>query len=295
MKILIAGASGLVGSALIRRLEPNHEITRLVRRPAGAGEIEWDPSRGQLSADKLGGFDAVIHLGGESIAEGRWSAAKKQRIRDSRVDSTKLLAERMAQATPRPACFVCASAIGYYGDRGAELLTEDSPAGEGFLPEVCQAWEAATRPAAEAGIRVVNVRIGVVLTKKGAALAKILTPFKLGVGGVVGSGRQYWSGIPLAELVSIFEYCVTNDQISGPVNAVTPNAPTNFEFTKTLGKILGRPTIFPLPGFVARVMLGEMADALLLASARVEPKKLLDTGYTFEYPDTEASLRAALA
>ncbi len=267
MKILIAGSSGLVGSELIRRLAPNHEITRLVRRPPGPGEIQWNPESGQLAADQLGGFDAVIHLGGESIAEGRWTSAKKQRIRDSRVVSTRLLAERLAQSAPRPACFICASATGYYGNRGDELLTEDSLPGEGFLPTVCQEWEAATRPAADAGIRVVNIRIGIVLTRKGAALAKILTPFKLGVGGIVGNGRQYWSGIPLEELVSIFEFCLTHDQVAGPVNAVTPHAPTNFEFTKKLGKLLGRPTIFPLPGFVAKVMLGEMADDLLLASA----------------------------
>ncbi|MEM7311773.1 MAG: TIGR01777 family oxidoreductase [Planctomycetota bacterium] len=296
MKVVIAGSTGLVGTALVAKLqEAGHDVIRLVRRPAkGPGEIQWDPANSKLDAGALDGVDGVVHLGGDNIAEGRWTDAKKKRIRESRVMSTTLLAETLASMENKPKFFVCASAIGYYGRRGDEVLTESSAPGTGFLPEVCQAWEASTKAASDAGVRVVNVRIGVVLARNGGALAKMLTPFKLGLGGVVGSGRQYWSAVPLTELVNIIKFCCDNEGISGPVNAVTPNAENNKVFTKTLGRVLGRPTIFPLPGFVAKILLGEMADDLLLGSTRVEPAKLKESGYEFIYSDLESALRAEL-
>ena len=295
MKVLIAGSSGLVGKRLVDELQSqNHDVSRLVRRAAKDGEIQWDPKNQQLDASELEGFDAVVHLGGESIAEGRWNPAKKRRIRDSRVDSTTLLSGRLADLANKPSAFLCASAIGYYGSRGDEVLTESSSAGSDFLANVCQEWESATSVAVDAGIRVVNLRTGVVLDPEGGALSKIITPFKLGAGGVVGSGAQYWSCVALGELTNIIAYSLTNSSISGPVNGVCPHPTTNREFTKTLGAILKRPTIFPLPAFAARLMLGEMADALLLASARVMPQKLTDAGYDFQFPTLESSLRDAL-
>jgi uncharacterized protein (TIGR01777 family) len=296
MKIAIAGSSGLVGQRLVSQLQSSgHDIVRLVRKtPENASEIQWSPDSAQLNGSDLATVDGVVHLGGDNIAEGRWTAAKKKLIRDSRVDSTTLLAKTMSEMPEKPKFFVCASAIGYYGRRGDEVLTEDSEPGTGFLPDVCQEWEASTEAASQAGIRVANVRIGVVLAKNGGALAKMLTPFKLCLGGVVGSGNQYWSSVPLTELVNIIQFCCENESVSGPVNAVTPNPVTNKEFTKTLGKVLGRPTIFPLPAFVAKTLLGEMADDLLLGSTRVEPKKLLEYGYKFLYPTLSEGLRAEL-
>jgi len=230
-------------------------------------------------------------LAGENIAAGRWSAKQKDKIRESRVNGTKLLCETLAGLEQKPQVLVSASAIGFYGDRGNEELTEESSVGTGFLPEVCQAWEAATEPAKQAGIRVVNLRIGVVLSKDGGALQKMLLPFKLCAGGIVGNGKQYWSWIGLTDLVGVICHALPSESVSGPVDAVAPNTVTNHEFTKTLGAVISRPTIFPLPAFVARIMLGEMADGLLLASARVLPNQLQASGYEFRYPD----LRAALA
>lgn len=296
MRIVIAGSSGLVGKRLIELLSSSgHEVIRLVRQSATDGQIQWNPSSGELDGSKLEGCDAVVHLGGESIAEGRWNPMKKRRIRDSRVDSTALLANTLASLSDKPDVFVCGSAIGYYGSRADEELTESSSAGSDFLAGVCQEWESSTKPASEAGIRVVNLRTGVVLDPAGGALSKILTPFKLGAGGVVGNGKQYWSCVALNELTSIIKFCIETPAIVGPVNGVCPQPTTNHEFTKTFGSILGRPTIFPLPAFVAKLMLGEMAEALLLASARVLPKKLTDSGYQFKFADLESSLRDALA
>jgi len=292
MKILVSGSTGLVGSALVPfLLTGGHQVARLVRsQPTAGGEVPWDPAAGRLEATNLEGLDAVVHLAGERIT-GRWTAAKKARIRSSRVQGTRLLAETLARP---PKTLVCASAIGYYGHRGDELLREESPPGAGFLAEVCREWEAAARPAAEKGIRVVQLRIGVVLSAAGGALALMLTPFKLGLGGRVGTGQQYMSWIALDDLAGIIQHALANESLRGPVNAVAPRAITNREFTKTLGRVLGRPTIFPMPAFAARLAFGQMADELLLASARVEPTRLIASGYKFRTPELEAALRHLL-
>jgi uncharacterized protein (TIGR01777 family) len=295
MKILVSGSSGLVGNKLTSLLTAErHEVTVLVRRPAERAEIRWDPAAGDLDARALQGFDGIVHLAGENIAQGRWTAAKKQRIRASRVDSTHLLCQTLAGLAPQPSVLVNASAIGYYGDRGDQQLDEDSAAGEGFLPEVCQAWEAATQPATDAGIRVVRLRIGVVLSADGGALKKMLLPFRLGAGGRVGTGRQYWSWISIDDLVGVIHHALNADSLSGAVNAVAPQPVTNQQFTQTLGRVLRRPTIFPMPAFAARLALGEMANDLLLASARVAPAKLNESGYAFRHPDLESALRHVL-
>src|SRR3989338_4623676 len=296
MKVLVTGSTGLVGSALVPFLASGgHEVVRLVRgrlKP-GVVEVPWDPQAGTIEAAKLEGLDAVVHLAGERIT-GRWTAAKKARIRSSRVQGTRLLAETLARLGRPPPTLVCASAIGYYGHRGDELLREESPPGAGFLAEVCREWEAAARPAAEKGIRVVQLRIGVVLSAAGGALALMLTPFKLGLGGRVGTGQQYMSWIALDDLAGIIQHALANESLRGPVNAVAPRAITNREFTKTLGRVLGRPTIFPMPAFAARLAFGQMADELLLASARVEPTRLIASGYKFRTPELEAALRHLL-
>jgi uncharacterized protein (TIGR01777 family) len=254
----------------------------------------WNYQERRIDAEQLASADAVIHLAGESIAEGRWNDAKKRRIRESRELGTRFLAESITRLPRRPQVLVSASAVGYYGDRGDEQLTEDSPAGNGFLPEVCRAWEAACRPAAEAGVRVVNIRIGVVLDKNGGALAKMLLPFKLGAGGRIGSGRQWWSWIALDDLIRVFRTAIDNESLTGAINGTAPQPVTNREFTNTLGKVLRRPTIFPMPAFAARLALGEMANDLLLASARVLPKRLKENGFQFQHPELEGALRSVL-
>ena len=295
MKILVTGASGLVGSALIPLLAGGgHEVARLGRSAPGAGDIRWDPNAAVLEAGALEGFDGVIHLAGENIASGRWNAARKRRIKESRVRGTLLLAETLASLERPPRVLVSASATGFYGDRGDEELTEESPAGSGFLPEVCREWEAATEAAAAKGIRVVHARLGVVLSRDGGALAMMLTPFKLGAGGIVGSGRQYTSWITLDDTAAALAHLLATETVSGPVNLVAPAPVTNREFTKTLGRVLRRPTVFPLPGFVARVVFGEMADELLLGSTRVKPVNLLDSGYVFRHGSLEEGLRHVL-
>ena len=295
MKILVTGASGLVGSALVPFLaDGGHEVVRLGRSAPGAGDILWDPNAGVLEASALEGFDGVIHLAGENIASGRWNAARKRRIKESRVQGTLLLAQTLAGLERPPQVLVSASAVGFYGDRGDEELTEESPAGSGFLPEVCREWEGATEAAAGKGIRVVHARLGVVLSQDGGALAKMLTPFKLGAGGIVGNGRQYMSWITLDDTAAALGHLLATETVSGPVNVVAPAPATNGEFTKSLGRVLRRPTLFPLPGFVARVVFGEMADALLLASTRVKPAGLLDSGYVFRHGSLEEGLRAVL-
>ncbi len=294
MHVLVSGASGLVGTALRARLDKDQfKVTRLVRRDAEEGEISWQPAKGVLSQEALTGIEGVVNLSGESIAEGRWNAAKKQRILESRLQTTHLLATTLAKLDPLPKVFVSASAIGFYGDRGNELLDEGSAAGTSYLADVCQQWEAATMPAVEAGIRVVNLRIGVVLSKEGGALQKMLLPFKMGGGGIVGDGKQYWSWIGLNDLVGAIEHCLVTSSLAGPVNAVADSS-TNHAFTKALGKVLRRPTLVPLPGFAAKLVLGEMAEALLLASARVEPRQLRVSGFEFESPDIDSALRHAL-
>lgn len=296
MNILVTGSTGLVGSAVVPFLTTGgHRALRLVRgTPRNADEITWNPTAGTIDADKLEGIDAVVHLAGDNIAHGRWTAAKKARIRDSRVLGTRLLSTALAKLNRKPRVFVCASAIGFYGHRGDEVMTESSPPGPTFISNVCRDWEAATEPAKQAGIRVVNLRIGVVLTPRGGALAKMLTPFKLCAGGVVGSGRQYWSWIALDDVVGAIHHAITHDELTGPVNAVAPETLTNAEFTKILGRVLHRPTIAPLPTFVVKLLLGEMGDELLLASTRVVPNRLQETGYQFRCPTLEGALRHVL-
>jgi len=296
MKIVVSGSTGLVGSALAPVLKSKgHEVVSLTRSSSSAaqqraGAVIWDPMSGELRREDLEGVDAAIHLAGENIAAKRWTAEQKAKIRDSRVLGTRLLAETLAKLKSPPNTLVCSSAIGFYGDRSDERLTEDSPPGTGFLADTCRAWEAAAKPAHDRGIRVVHLRTGLVLASQGGALAKMLPPFRLGIAGIIGNGRQYMSWISLDDLVAVIGHALSNDALSGPVNAVAPNAVTNHEFTKTLGQVLRRPTFFPLPEFAARLAFGEMADGLLLASTRVEPKRLLESGFNFRFPELEAAL-----
>jgi uncharacterized protein (TIGR01777 family) len=295
MRILISGSTGLIGSTLLPRLsQKGHGVTRLVRSRSETGGIFWDPMSGTLDANAFEGMDAVIHLAGESIATGRWTSAKKQRIRESRVLGTRHLSDTLAQLKQSPKVLLSASAIGYYGDRKLEILRENNSPGSDFLADVCQQWEAATASAAQKGIRVVNLRTGIVLSLAGGALAKMLLPFKLGVGGKIGSGAQYMSWIDLEDVLGAIEHILTNDSLRGPINITAPRPVTNEEFTTMLGRCLHRPTIFPMPAFAARLAFGEMADALLLSSTRVEPAVLIKSAYRYNYPDLESSLRHLL-
>lgn len=297
MKVAITGASGLIGSALTPFLKTGgHQVYRLVRTQADAskGEISWQPSAKTLDLKALEGMDAVVHLAGENIASSRWTDDKKNRIRDSRIAVTKFLCDVLAKLDNPPQVLVAASAIGYYGDRGVEMLREESQVGSGFLPEVCKQWEEATQVATERGIRVVHLRIGIVLSPQGGALAKMLLPFQLGVGGQFGNGQQYMSWVAIDDVIGAIYHSIANEQITGAVNVVSPNPATNAEFTKTLGKVLYRPTIFPMPTFAAKLVLGEMADDLLFSSTRVHPGQLLATNYNFRHPDLEAALRHLL-
>ena len=296
MKILVSGSRGFIGASLVPHLaSQGHQVSRLMRgRQASAPDVAWDPARGALEAAALEGFDAVIHLAGESIADGRWTRARKAAIRQSRVQGTRLLCGALAHLTRPPQVVVCASAVGYYGSRGEERLTETSASGEGFLAEVCRAWEAAADPARTRGIRVVHLRTGMVLHPSGGALAKMLPIFRAGLGGTIGSGRQYWSWIALDDLIGAMAHALTAQTLRGPVNAVSPQPLTNAEFTRALGRALRRPTVFPLPAFAARLLFGEMVGELLLASARVEPAALLASGYAFRCPDLGRALAALL-
>jgi len=296
MRILLTGSSGLIGHALLSFLTADgHKVVPLTRSQTHAGgrHISWDPAAGMIDVKDLEDFDAVVHLAGESIV-GRWTPERKARILESRVKGTRLLCESLAHLRSRPIVLVSASAIGFYGNRGDRVLDEESPAGSLFLSEVAKAWEAATQPARRNGIRVVNLRIGFVLSKAGGGLAAMLLPFKLGMGGRVGNGRQYLSWIAIDDVVGAISYAILSDALHGPVNAVAPHPVTNREFTKTLGRVLWRPTIFPLPAFAARMVMGEMADELLLASTRVEPKRLLASGYEFKFPQLPDALRHVL-
>lgn len=298
MIVAVTGSTGLVGTALADSLEAaGHVVRRVVRRPARAGqhEIRWDPTAGQIDTTALAGVDGVVHLAGESLAAHRWTEAFKAEIRDSRVRGTRLLCDALAGLSTKPGVLVSASAVGYYGDRGEETVDESSAPGTGFLADVCREWEAATQSARDAGIRVVNLRLGVVLSPHGGALAQMLTPFKLGVGGVIGSGRQYLSWISIDDLVSAIQFALRTESLSGPVNAATPHPVANREFTKTLGGVLGRPTVFPMPAFAARLAFGEMADEMLLGGVRVEPRALSTAGFAFQYPELESALRHLLA
>lgn len=297
MKIALTGSSGLIGARLIQELRnAGHASLRVVRsdpesRPNVVG---WNPESGEFDAKKLEGIEAVVHLAGENIASRRWTESQKQRIRDSRVNGTRLLSETIARLSKKPAVLVSASAIGYYGDRGQEILSENSPPGRSFLAEVCKDWEGATRPAEDAGIRTVNLRFGMVLSPDGGALAKMLLPFRMGLGGKLGKGDQEMSWVAIDDVTGTILHVLKNGVIEGPVNVVSPHSVSNLEFTKILGRVLRRPTIFSVPSFAARMAFGEMADGLLLASAKVKPTRLQESGYSFRYPDLEGALRHLL-
>jgi len=281
-RVLISGASGLIGAALVPALEADgHELTRLVRGSAKSrNDLVWEPMR-EVPPELVSGCDVVIHLSGESVS-GRWTAEKKRRIRESRVVSTRNLAWAIAKAEEPPRTFVCASAIGYYGDRGDEVLTEETSAGTGFLPEVCREWEAATHVGL-AGIRVVNLRFGIVLSRNGGALKEMLLPFRLGLGGTIGSGRQWWSWIHIDDGVSAVMHIVRAESLRDAVNMTAPNPVTNAEFTRVLASVMKRPAIFAVPGFATKLAFGEFAEQGILASARVVPKKLEESGFEFRY------------
>jgi len=296
MNILISGATGLVGSALVPALESaGHTVRRLVRvrPPAGSPEVYWDPMGSFDPAGGIEGFDAVVHLAGESVAA-RWTRDRKARILNSRVQGTMTLASAAARSQQPPKVVVSASAVGYYGNRGDELLTEESTAGADFLADVARQWETALAPATKAGIRTVMLRIGFILSPRGGGLARMLPPFRMGLGGRVGSGRQWMSWISITDVVGAFQHALSTEALWGPVNAVAPHPVPNAEFTRTLGRVLGRPTIFPMPGFAARLAFGEMADALLLSSQRVQPVKLQSSGFQFRHPELEGALRELL-
>src|SRR5688500_18822503 len=298
MKILVSGSHGLVGKALSRSLtNDGHEVVRLVRHTpiVGAPEIWWEPSKGRIDAERLEGHDVVVHLAGESIASGHWTGEKKKSILESRVKGTLLLSESLARLSRPPSVFLSASAIGYYGDRGDELLTEQSAPGNDFLARVCVEWEGATSAAVEKGIRTVHTRFGIILDDEGGALAKMLTPFRMGIGGRVGSGKQWMSWIALDDVVNGLKFLTGETSTRGPVNFVAPNPVTNAEFTKTLGRALSKPTILPVPEFGVRLAFGEMADALLLSSQRVEPSVLKSKGFEFKWPTLEPALIYILA
>jgi uncharacterized protein (TIGR01777 family) len=301
MKVAISGSTGLIGSALVPFLTTGgHHVIRLVRQiekgpTDGTTSVVWDPAEGKLDPDSLEGVDAVVHLAGENIAKGRWTAAKKVRIRESRVQGTSLLARTIAAMPNPPRVFFSASAVGYYpDDQGDRRWTEFDQPGRGFLAEVCQAWEAAAQPARDAAIRTIHGRFGVVLSASGGALTTQLPLFRLGLAGKVGPGRQFIPWIELNDLIYAIHFCLMREDVSGPVNCTTPHPVTNRDYTKTLGRVLRRPTILPAPALALKLALGEMAGPLLLSSLRVEPQRLLQLGFAFEHPGLEAALRFTL-
>ncbi len=297
-RILVSGMSGPIGAALLPTLKSNGARVSRMTRKAGKysssdeQQIPWDPAQ-PITPESVSGFDAVIHLAGEGIV-GRWADAKKKEIRDSRVKGTTHLARALAQSKHKPQVFVCSSAIGYYGDRGDEVLNEQSTPGTGFLAEVCRDWEAAAQPAADAGIRTISIRTGIVLTAKGGALGKMLLPFKMGLGGRIGNGRQWMSWIDVRDMVGAIHHLLKNDLLHGPVNMVAPKPVMNAEFVRTLASVLSRPAIFPMPAFVVKVAFGEMGETALLGSQRVEPAQLLGSGYPFRFNELHASLTSLL-
>jgi uncharacterized protein (TIGR01777 family) len=285
--------SGPIGAAVLPELmSAGHSVTRMVRRPASGDELTWDPAQ-PIAPQQVSGYDAVIHLAGETIV-GRWTEAEKKRIRDSRVLGTQHLCDALAGAAVKPHVLISASATGYYGDRGAETLDESSAPGGNFLAAVCREWEAATGPVARAGCRVVNLRFGVVLSTSGGALAKMLPAFRLGLGGRVGSGSQYWSWVSISDVAGAVLHAFKREELRGPANVVAPIPVTNLEFTRTLGGVLHRPTLLPMPILAVRAAFGQMGDELLLASARVLPSKLQSSGYAFRHPDLRGALEDLL-
>jgi uncharacterized protein (TIGR01777 family) len=296
-RIAVAGASGLIGGALVRSLTADgHEVRRLVRgTPRTAGEIRWDPEDGRVDAAGLAGCHAVVNLAGAGVGDRRWTDAYKQRIRDSRVNGTAALAGAVASldAKERPRVFVNGSAVGYYGETGERPADESTPAGEGFLPELCVEWEGATAPAQEAGVRTVFTRTGLVVSREGGAWARLFPLFRAGAGGRMGDGSQYWSFIALHDEVAAIRHLIDTDGLSGPFNVTAPNPVTNREITAAMGRVLHRPTLFPVPAAVLRTVLGEMAGDVL-GSVRVLPTRLLESGFRFAFPEIEGAIRAAL-
>jgi uncharacterized protein (TIGR01777 family) len=294
VRIVISGASGLLGSALVPTLSADgHEVVRLVRRnPTGSDEVTWDPSAGRLDPRALAGVDAVVNLSGANL-DRWWTSRAKREIVASRVDTTGLLARTLSELDPTPSVFVVSGGTGIYGDRGDEILTETSSLGSGFLAEVGKAWQDAAEPARAAGVRTVTFRQGILLSRNGGALKRMLTPFKLGVGGRVGDGRQWWSWISLDDAVAGYRRALEGT-IDGPVNLTSPNPATSAQFTRTLGRVLKRPTIFPLPGIAVKTLFGERGEAVLLEGQRVLPARLLDDGFSFAYPDLDSALAHAL-
>ncbi len=298
MKILITGASGLVGKALQKTFAAKgYEILLTGRgEPKNNNAIQWTVEDGFRQEDRprLEGLDAVIHLAGEGIAGLRWTEEKKKAIRDSRVTGTNNIVSTLADLSQKPKVFISGSAIGFYGDRGDEIVTESSRPGDTFLADVCREWEMESRRAEDSGIRTVLLRTGIVLSKDGGALATMLTPFKFGVGGIVGSGKQWMSWVSLDDVVGIINFALENENLRGAVNVSSPNPVTNEEFTKTLGEVLYRPTFLPLPEFAVHLVFGEMGDALLIHSIRVEPKRLQEAGYEFKFTDLRSALENAV-
>jgi len=297
MKILISGSSGLIGSTAATALKSDgHNVVHLVRpgKPPNPGDVQWDPMRATVDVAALEGVEVVIHLSGAGIADGRWTEERKQLLRSSRIDTTRVLVDSLSRLKQKPRVLIVASAIGYYGNRGDEILTESSTTGTDFLALVCRDWEAEASRAAARGIRTVMLRTGVVLSGKGGALPKMLTPFKLGVGGRLGSGQQWMSWIAIEDVVGIIRNAIANEQVRGPVNVVAPNPVRNEEFTRLLAAMLHRPAIFPAPAFMLRLAMGEMADAVLLGSDRVKPERMLAAGYKFRFEILEPALRAAV-
>lgn len=296
--IAVSGTHGLIGFSLMPLLaRQEQQVCRLLRKPGESvsrPDIAWVPSPDWDGREALNGTSVLVHLAGENIAS-RWDGAKKQMIRESRINGTRSLSENLARMKKPPETFICASAVGYYGDRGDELLNESSSKGKGFLSELCAEWEQATQAARDAGIRVVNLRFGIVLSKRGGALSKMLPPFQFGAGGNLGSGKQWMSWVAEDDVAGAILHCISNSEISGAVNVVAPNAVTNATFTKALGSALFRPTIFPVPAMAARLVFGEMADELLLSSTRVVPDKLLKTGYKFKHTDIQEALKYILS
>jgi hypothetical protein len=294
MKIAVTGSSGLIGGALVAALaQDGHQLVRLVRREATASdEASWDPGSGIVDVAALAGVDAIVHLAGETIGQ-RWTSSRKRAVLESRVDGTRAISEAVAALDPTPV-LVCASAVGFYGNRGDEILTEASARGTGFLADVVEAWEHAAQPARDAGARVVHLRQGIVLSRRGGALQRLLTPFKLGVGGRVGSGKQWWSWIGLDDTVAAYRF-VLDRELEGPVNATAPNPATNADFVKALGRALGRPSIFPLPSFAVSLGFGQMGREMLLDGQRVLPERLTQAGFEFAHPTLDAAMAAALA
>jgi uncharacterized protein (TIGR01777 family) len=296
-QVAVSGASGLIGRALVARLRAGGaRVRRLVRppRPLGEGDLRWDPSSGALAGPGAEALDALVHLAGESVAGGRWTSRRKRELRDSRVGPTRALCETLARAPRPPALLIAASAVGYYGDRGEEIVDERSGPGRGFLAELCVDWEQSTRPAREAGIRVVHLRTGIVLAAEGGALPRLRMPFQLGLGGPVGSGRQYVSWVALEDAVGAIEHVLRHPTLEGPVNLVSPDPVRNAEFARALGRVLGRSAERRLPEVAVRLLLGEMGVELLLFGARVRPARLTGSGYAFAQPELEGALRAAL-